>query len=67
MRAEENRYFILTGNPLPHSLTINQIIALRFAGDEEFVSLVERTLRKDLAPKEIKQAIKNWKADYHRA
>ena len=68
VRAEENfRYFILTGNPLPHRLTIYQIIALRFASDEEFVSLVEKTLRENLTPKEIKQAVKNWKADYHRA
>ena len=68
VRAEENfRYFVLTGNPLPSGLTIYQIIALRFAGDEEFVSLVERTLRENLTPKEIKQAVKNWKADYHRA
>ena len=68
VRAEENfRYFTLTGNPLPHSLTIHQIIALRFAGDEELVSLVERTLKENLTPKEIKQAVKNWKADYHRA
>jgi hypothetical protein len=68
VRAEENfRYFILTGNPLPHGLTIHQIIALRFASDEEFVSLVDRTLKENLTPKEIKQAVKNWKADYHRA
>ena len=68
VRAEENfRYFILTGQPLPPGLTLYQIIALRFAGDEEFVSLVERTLSENLSPKEIKQAIKNWKADYHRA
>ena len=68
VRAEENfRYFVLTGNPLPHSLTIYQIIALRFASDEELVSLVERAVREDLTPKEIKQAVKNWKADYYRA
>jgi hypothetical protein len=68
IRAEENfRYFVLTGNPLPRSLTLYQIIALRFASDEEFVSLVERALREDLTPKQIKKAVKNWKADYHRA
>ena len=68
IRAEENfRYFILTGMPLPHKLTIYQVIALRFASDEELASLVDKTLRENLTPKGIKQAIKNWKADYHRA
>lgn len=68
IRAEENfRYFVLTGNPLPHRLTIYQIIALRFASDEELVSLVERTIKENLNPKGIKQSVKNWKADYHRA
>lgn len=68
VRAEENfRYFVLTGNPLPGRLSLNQIIALRFASDEELVSLVERTLKDDLSPEEIKQAVKNWKADYDRA
>lgn len=46
---------------------MHQKIALRFASDEELVSLVERTLTEGLTPKESKQAIKNWKADYHRA
>ena len=68
VRAEENfRYFVLTGTPLPHRLTIYQIIALRFASDEELVSLVDKTLRENLTPKDIKQAVKNWKADYYRA
>jgi hypothetical protein len=68
IRAEENfRYFILTGKPLPHRLTIYQVIALRFASDEEFIPLVDRALNENLTPKEIKREVKNWKADYHRA
>ena len=68
VRAEENfRYFVLTGNPLSHKLTMHQIIALRFSSDEEFVSLVDRAIKENLTPKEIKQAVKNWKPDYHRA
>ena len=68
VRAEENfRYFVLTGKPLPHGLTMYQIIALRFASDEELVSLVDTALTENLTPKEIKQAVKKWKADYHRA
>lgn len=68
IRSEENfRYFVLTGNPLPHRLTIYQVIALRFASDEELVPLVERALEENLTPREIKQAVKNWKPDYHRA
>src|ERR1035437_5785854 len=40
IRAEENlRYFILTRNPLDSRITMRQIIALRFAPDDEFVVL----------------------------
>ena len=39
IRAEENfRHFILTGKPLDHRLRMGQIIALRFAHDEEFAT-----------------------------
>ena len=68
VRAEENfRYFVITGKRLPQQLSIYQIIALRFASDEELESLVERTARENLNPKEIKKNITNWKPDFHRA
>ena len=68
IRAEENlRYFILTGKRLDARITMKQIIALRFASDDEFVELVNKTIDKNLSQKEIKGAIKNWKADHHRA
>src|SRR5437868_15466574 len=48
-------------------LTVGQIIALRFAPDAELPRLVERTLSGDFAKNnEIKMAIKDWRADYHR-
>ena len=50
------------------SLTTAQMIALRFAGDDELSGLVERTLNGDLASsKDIKLAIKNWRSDHLRA
>jgi fatty acid desaturase len=68
IRAEENlRHFILTGKPLSNKLTINQIIALRFASDAEYLDLVTKAIEQNLAPKQIKESIKNWRADYHRA
>lgn len=48
-------------------LPVSQIIALRFASDEELAGLVERTLNGEFAKtKDIKQAIKNWRGDYLR-
>lgn len=67
IRAEEGlRYFIMSGKALPTGLQTSQIVALRFASDEEFQELTERTVREHLSVKEIKSAIKNWKADHHR-
>jgi len=67
IRAEENlRYFILTRKSLDNRITIQQVIALRFAPDDEFVTLVDRTLNESLSPDEIKRAIKNWRPDNHR-
>lgn len=68
IRAEENlRYFSLTGKLFPAELKMRQIIALRFASNEEFLSLVEKVIAENLSSKEIKMAIKNWRGDYHRA
>lgn len=67
IRAEENlRHYILTGQLLNPSLRMSQIIALRFAPDNEFPALAVRAANEQLSNKAIKQAIQNWKADYYR-
>lgn len=67
IRAEEAlRYFILTGKPLDNRLTMGQIIALRFAADDEFVPLAGRAVTESLSPDDIKKSIKNWRSDNHR-
>ena len=47
-------------------LTEDQLIALRFASDEELSSLVELTLDKQLNRKQIKERIQNWRPDHYR-
>jgi hypothetical protein len=50
------------------SLTKSQIIALRFASDDELGSLIERTLNGEFPDtKSIKMAVQNWRADDLRA
>ena len=67
IRAEENlRYFILTGKPIDPRIRMNQIIALRFASDEELPALVQKAADEGLTNKEIKQQIKKWRADWYR-
>lgn len=67
IRAEENlRYFVMTGKLLDPRLSVLQIVALRFASDAEFVPLALRAANENLAPKDIKQAIKTWRADEYR-
>ena len=67
IRAEENlRYYAMTGKLLDSKLTLGQIIALRFAPNNELVHLVLKAVEENLSAKQIKEAIKNWKGDYHR-
>ena len=67
IRAEEHlRHYVLTGKLLPSSLTMGQVIALRFAPDAEFPALVEKAATGNLSQKEIKESIQNWKADFYR-
>jgi len=47
-------------------LTERQLIALRFASDAEIPILVEQSLSANLAPADIKKAIKIWRPDYWR-
>lgn len=68
IRAEENlRHFAITGKLLDSRLETLQVVALRFASDGEFVELARKSAEQGTAPKDIKQAIRNWRADNYRA
>jgi Family of unknown function (DUF6526) len=47
-------------------LSPKQIVALRFASDDELGDLLERAIRERLPPREIKRAVKRWRPDYFR-
>jgi len=47
-------------------LTESQLIALRFASDAEIPALVEKALSGTMLPRDLKQAVVNWRADYFR-
>jgi hypothetical protein len=67
IRAEENlRHLALTGKLLDRRLRISQVIALRFASDEEFPSLAQKAADGNLSNREIKKQIVNWREDRHR-
>lgn len=54
-------------NERTKELSIGQIIALRFASDEELPTLMERTLNGEFVKtNEIKKAIKSWRPDHLR-
>jgi hypothetical protein len=68
IRAEENfRHYILTGKPFDSRIRMSQIIALRFASDQEFPSLTQKAISENMKSSEIKKMIKNWRPDHHRA
>ena len=67
IRAEENlRHFVLTGKLLDARVTIQQIIALRFASDAEFPALAQKAAAEGQSADSIKQAVTNWRADTYR-
>jgi len=67
IRAEETlRHFILTGKPLDSRLRMGQIIALRFASDDELPELAVKAAEKGLRSKTIKKMIKVWRSDNYR-
>ncbi len=67
IRAEENfRHFMLTNRSMDSRLTLTQVIALRFASDEELPALAQKAANEKLPAKEIKKQIKNWRGDYYR-
>ena len=67
IRAEESlRLFVLTGKLPDPRLEMGQIIALRFATDEEFVALTASATAEGWSSNQIKKAIQTWRADHHR-
>jgi hypothetical protein len=68
IRAEENlRHLALTGKLLDSRLRISQVIALRFASDEELVALAKKAADEGMDNDAIKREIRNWRADHRRA
>lgn len=67
IRAEENlRFFAITGSLLDNRLTLKQVIALRFAPNNELLELAHKAVERNLSPRQIKELIVHWRADVHR-
>ncbi len=67
IRAELRlRFFTLTGmplDPMEDRFSISQLLAIRFAGDEEFLRLLKDPDTATMDNTTIKKAIRNWKPD----
>ncbi|HEV8146410.1 MAG TPA: DUF6526 family protein [Bryobacteraceae bacterium] len=67
IRLEERlRVEKLCGAERANQLTIDQLIGLRFASDNELPGLVDKALASRLPRKEIKAAIVTWRPDHWR-
>lgn len=70
IRLEERLRLQALAPPERHSqiyrLSEDQLIALRFAGDDEVVDLARQALEQNLDRKQIKERIRNWRADHWR-
>ncbi|MCW5978165.1 MAG: hypothetical protein KIT09_08805 [Bryobacteraceae bacterium] len=67
IRAEENlRHYVMAGSLLDSRLSPRQIVALRFASDQEFVGLARQAAEEGMAPDQIKRAVRDWRADTYR-
>ena len=63
------RYFVLTGQrfeTFEDILSEGQLFALRFASDEELPPLIQRAVKENITPDEIKKSIINWLPDQMR-
>ena len=63
------RYFELFGKSadiVVKQLSFEQVAALRFANEKEFVTLLNRALQDNISGDEIKRAITDWQADDNR-
>lgn len=47
-------------------LSVPQLVALRFASDQEIGSILDKALADKLEPDQIKRAVSNWQGDHMR-
>lgn len=67
-RLRMQRLLPMDLQPRIDEFTTDQLVALRFAGDEEFPALARKVLEdKMMDRKSIKKSVKRWRADYLRA